>query len=153
MLGVGRPLIGGDGVALRRFFLALVLDGAGGRSQRRQLAAGYQHCRLAGGNIDVVELAVVAAVVALHEGDFGAVGTPLHVLRAAAQNAARFEHFFNGQLLLALSSGRGGLCEEKGRAKRKEDEDSETSFHGNSGESELTAGKVYIRKRGRGWQM
>jgi hypothetical protein len=32
---------------------------------------------------------------------------------------------------------------EKGRAKSKEDDSSEMSFHGNSGERELTAVKVY----------
>ena len=104
MLGVGRPVIGRDGVALRRFLLALVLNGTCGRRQGGQLAAGYQHGRFAGGDVDVVELPVLAGVVALHKRDLGAVGTPLHVLGPAAQNAAGLVDILDGQLLLALQA-------------------------------------------------
>ena len=95
-------MIGGNGITLRRFLLALVFDGAGGRSQRGQFLARHQHRRLAGGHVHVIERSVFAAVVALHEGNFGAVGTPLHVLRTAAEYAAGLEDLFNRQLFFRV---------------------------------------------------
>src|ERR1019366_517177 len=67
--GIGRPVIGANGVTLRRFLLAFVLDGAGGRSQRCQLLARHQHGRLARrGYIHVIQSSVLPAVVGLYEG-------------------------------------------------------------------------------------
>ena len=67
-----------------------------------QLAAGHQHRRLAGGDIDVIELAVVAAVIALHERDLHAVGTPFDRLRGPSEDAGILKDGFNGQLFRAL---------------------------------------------------
>ena len=108
-------MISRDRIPLRRLLLAFVLDGAGWRRQCRQLTAGDQYCRLSCSDIDVIQLAVVPGIVALHKRDLGSVGTPLHVLRAAAQNSARLIHVLDGQLFLPLRRlcGRcGGLCGE-----------------------------------------
>ena len=53
---------------------------------------------------------MLAAVVALHEGNLGAVGTPLHVLRPAAENAAGLENVFDGQLFLTWRARMMGLA-------------------------------------------
>src|SRR5690348_4823172 len=70
MLRIGRPVITSDRVAGAAVTITIILrllaSATLGRRKRRHLLARYQHCRLAAGHIDVIELAVLAGVVRQH---------------------------------------------------------------------------------------
>src|SRR5208337_4691633 len=109
VLGIGCPVIGRDRVPLHCFLLALVLDRAGSRRERVQLFARHQHRWLAGGQVNVIERPVVAAIVALNVGDLRAVGAPVDALGNAPGNAAVSKDSLDGELLSGLGRRRSGL--------------------------------------------
>src|SRR2546426_4860322 len=108
VLGVRRPDVGRDVVARDALFLALVLDLVERRRKLGQLDLAHQDFLLTGRGVHIPELAVIARVIALHERDFGAVGTPLDGLGSTSGKAALGEDGLDGQLLW----GSGSLCEK-----------------------------------------
>ena len=62
-------MVGSDRIALRRLFLAFVLDGAGGGRQQGKLFVRDQNCPPAGGDIQETQGTAIAAVVTLDVGD------------------------------------------------------------------------------------
>ncbi len=130
MFGIGRPMIRGDRIALRRFLLALVLHGVGGWRQSCQPLACNQYSASSGGDVHETERALLAAVVALHEGNLRSVRTPLNRLRSASKNAGILKYRLDRQLFRGLGFLRrncgGGLGEHQHRREQAEDECGET---------------------------
>src|SRR5882762_1401435 len=108
VLGVGSPLVGGDAVAGEAFFFALVLNLAQGRGEARERDLGDEDGLLAGGGVDGPEFAVLAGVVALDEGEAGAVGAPLEGFGRTAGNAAFGGDGFDGERGLSEQGGGEG---------------------------------------------
>ena len=123
VFGIGSPVVGGDRIPGEALFFALVGNFAERRGEGSQLGFadenGFLPCRC----IDAPELAMFAGIVALDEGKFGAVGTPLEAFGSATQKAAIREYGFNGEWL-GLSGYGGG---------KGEDKDDQQTFHLGSG--------------------
>src|ERR1700722_634201 len=105
VLGVWRPHVGSNVVAIDAFFLALIVNAAGGRSKLRELGLADQNFLLAGGRVHIPEFAVLSCFIALNERNLAAIGTPLDGLGSAAGYASFGEDLFDGQL-----SGGAGRC-------------------------------------------
>ena len=109
MLGIGGPPVGSDGITSNAFLLALILDLVHVRGQGRELSLADQNFLFARSRIDVPQFPMLSGIVALDEGQHGAVGTPLKVFGSAAgQTTGRYQGFDGEWLLLIVNCCLGG---------------------------------------------
>jgi hypothetical protein len=104
MLRIRRPQISRHVIPRPPLLLALVLhDLIQVRIKGRQFRRADQHLLLAGGGIDIPQLALLPLFVALHEREPGAVRTPLESLGPASRQSSRLVHRFNRERLARRS--------------------------------------------------
>src|SRR5437762_3849855 len=100
MLRVLSSEVFADVIARAALLLALVGNPLQRRSRSRQLDLADQHLLLAGLEIDVPQLTLLAGIIALHERDFGVTWTPLHRLRFPPSDSPLGKDGLDGQGLL-----------------------------------------------------
>src|SRR5215470_297809 len=116
MFRIGGPYVGRHAVASNTFSFALVFDLVRVGRKTGKLGFTDQNLPFTRGRIHVPQFTVIASIIALHEGNFRAVGTPLDVLRTTPCQAAIGEDGLNGERL----GGRViGTCLAKAEEQRK----------------------------------
>src|SRR5215472_2228437 len=101
VLGIGRPMVCGDGIARAAFALTLVFNGGDRRHQGSELFCCDEQCQFSRSNIDVKELRGLMLFAAKNVRDFVPVGTPLDGFRHSTSKAAVGIDSADGELLLA----------------------------------------------------